>query len=89
MVVPKLEAPCTYIRQISEAGIEVMWFEDLSDNVSRTWDVAMELVRNPTLWKLAIDRGKDFFTFLEGFRAMKAGYRSKALVYGALVGHKL
>jgi hypothetical protein len=89
MLVPKLEAPCTYIRQISRAGIKVMWFEDLSKNVSRTWDVATELVRNPMLWKLAAARGKDFFAFLDGFRAMKAGYRSKALVYGALVGHKL
>jgi tocopherol O-methyltransferase len=89
MLVPKLEAPCTYIHQICRAGIQVTWFEDLSDMVSKTWDVAIELVRNPVLWKLVATRGKEFFAFLEGFRAMKAGYRSKALIYGALVGHKL
>lgn len=88
MLVPKLEAPHTYIDYISEAGLTVTSFEDLSARVLKTWDLAIEMIRNPKLWKFAATRGKDFVAFLEGFAAMKAGYESKALVYGALIGHK-
>jgi tocopherol O-methyltransferase len=88
MLVPKLETPCAYMKSISEAGLNVAFFEDLSANVSRTWDLAIELVQKPALWKLAVLRGKDFVAFLEGFTAMRAGYKSKAFTYGMLVAQK-
>jgi hypothetical protein len=40
------------------------------------------------LWKFAATRGEEFSAFLRGFRAMKAGYKSKALAYGVLIGQK-
>jgi len=88
MLVPKLETPCAYVNYISNAGLDVTIFEDLSANVFRTWDLAIELIREPALWKFAATRGKDFTAFLEGFAAMRAGYRSKALIYGMLVAQK-
>jgi tocopherol O-methyltransferase len=88
MLVPKLDAPGAYINYMSEAGLTLTLFEDLSANVLKTWDLAIELIRNPALWKFAMARGKDFVGFLEGFAAMRAGYRSKTLVYGALIGKK-
>jgi len=42
----------------------------------------------PMLWKFAATLGKDFLSFLEGFAAMKAAYKSKSLIYGVLVAHK-
>ena len=88
MLVSKLETPCAYVNYISKAGLDVTIFEDLSANVLRTWDLAIELIREPALWKLAAARGKDFTAFLEGFAAMRAGYKSKALIYGTLVAQK-
>jgi tocopherol O-methyltransferase len=88
MLVPKLETPCAYVNYMSQAGFNVIFFEDLSANVSKTWDLAIDLVRKPALWKFAATRGKDFMAFLDGFDAMKAGYKSKALVYGALIAQK-
>lgn len=88
MLVPKLETPAAYRHAIGEAGLEVTLFEDMSAHVSKTWDLAIELVRQPPLWKLAAARGKDFMAFLSGFAAMRAGYRSRMLVYGALVAQK-
>jgi tocopherol O-methyltransferase len=88
MLVPKLETPSAYADYISQAGLTVTLCEDLSDHVSKTWDLAIEMIRNPALWKFAASRGKDFVAFLEGFVAMRAGYRSKALLYGAIIGHK-
>lgn len=88
MLVPKLEAPHTYVDYVSQAGLTVTSFEDLSVHVLKTWDLAIEMIRTPELWKFAATRGKDFVSFLEGFTAMRAGYASKTLVYGALVGQK-
>jgi tocopherol O-methyltransferase len=88
MLVPRLERPSAYADHLRQAGLTVTQVEDLSAQVLKTWDLAIELIRNRALWKFAVTRGKDFVAFLEGFSAMRAGYRSKALVYGALIGHK-
>lgn len=88
MLVPKLEAPGAYADYMNEAGLTVTRVEDLSAHVLKTWDLAIELIGNQALWKFAATRGKDFIAFLEGFAAMRAGYRSQALVYGALAGYK-
>jgi tocopherol O-methyltransferase len=88
MLVPKLEAPCSYIDLIGQAGLAVTFFEDLSVQVLKTWDLAIEMIRKPELWKFAATRSGDFVAFLEGFAAMRAGYESKTLVYGVLIGQK-
>jgi tocopherol O-methyltransferase len=88
MLVPKLEVPNVYGDYITQAGLNVSYFEDLSANVFKTWDLAIDLIGKPALWKFAAARGKDFVSFLEGFAAMRAGYKSKSLVYGTLIAHK-
>ena len=88
MLVPKLETQDLYAEQIREAGLQVRLISDLSSQVAKTWDLAIELIGNPTLWRFAAERSKDFIAFLEGFRAMRAGYKSGALVYGFLVADK-
>ena len=88
MLVPKLEVPSVYGDYITQAGLAVACFEDLSANVFKTWDLAIDLIGKPALWKFAAARGKDFVAFLEGFVAMRAGFKSKSLVYGMLIAHK-
>src|SRR5262249_38694976 len=88
MLVPKLDAPDAYVDYMNEAGPTLSLFEGLSAQVLKPRDLAVVLIGKPALWKFAASRGKDFIAFLEGFTAMRAGYRSKALVYGALIGQK-
>ncbi len=88
MLVPKLEEPAAYCAYMREAGLTVTSFEDFSRQVAKTWDVATDLIRNPALWRFATTRGGDFVAFLEGFAAMRRGYKSKALLYGALIAQK-
>jgi tocopherol O-methyltransferase len=88
MLVSKLELPSVYMKYVTGTGLDVIEFEDLSTKVQKTWDLAIDLIKNPALWKLAAARGGDLSAFLEGFRAMKAGYKSKALIYGVLIGQK-
>jgi tocopherol O-methyltransferase len=88
MLVPTLEEPAAYCAYMKDAGLTVTLFEDFSMKVSKTWDVATDLIRNPALWRFAATRGRDFVAFLEGFAAMRRGYKSKALLYGALIAQK-
>jgi SAM-dependent methyltransferase len=88
MLVPKLESPSVYMKYVTETGLNVIEFEDLSTRVQKTWDLAIDLIKKPVLWKLAAALGKDLWAFLEGFIAMKAGYKSRTLVYGVLIGQK-
>jgi tocopherol O-methyltransferase len=88
MLVPKLEPPSVYMKYVTGTGLNVIEFEDLSTKVQKTWDLAIDLIKKPALWKLAATRGSDFSAFLQGFRAMRAGYKSKTLVYGVLIGQK-
>jgi tocopherol O-methyltransferase len=88
MLVPRLESATAYMNDIRSAGMEIKSFDNVSGSVSRTWDLTITLVQNPALWRLAVARGSDFVSFLKGFAAMKAGYESKAFVYGILIAQK-
>ena len=88
MLVPKLESSSVYMKYVTGMGLKVIEFEDLSAKVQKTWDFAIDLIKNPALWKLAAARGPDFLAFLERFRVMRAGYKSKALICGMLIGQK-
>jgi tocopherol O-methyltransferase len=76
------------MKYISDSGLKITSFDDLSSRVSRTWDLAAGLVRNPALWRFAATHGKDFLAFLKSIAAMKAGYKSGALVYGLILAEK-
>jgi tocopherol O-methyltransferase len=88
MLVPKLERVASYVGWMRQEGLNVTHVADFSAKVSKTWDIAIGLIGNPALWKFAATRGQDFLAFLEGFSAMRAGYRSKTLVYGVIVAEK-
>jgi hypothetical protein len=73
---------------MQQQALDVTYVADFSAKVSKTWDVAIGLIGKPALWKLAATRGRDFLGFFEGFSAMRAGYRSKTLVYGVIVAEQ-
>ena len=88
MLTPSMKTMLDYRQYMEEAGFTVTVFEDLSTNVSKTWDISLEIIKNPALWELAFKHGKEFVAFLKAFKAMRDGFASKSFVYGLIVAEK-
>lgn len=88
MLTPHMTTMGKYKDYIEAGGIKVTEFLDLSENVKKSWDISLDIIKNPKFWKLAMANGKDFMQFLQAFKAMRDGFASKNFVYGLLVGEK-
>ena len=85
-----VELPTTgeYFNNITQNEFDLLYFEDISDEVSQTWDITLDIIKNPRLWSLAKEFGTDFIKFLKSFRAMKKGYQTGCLKYVVMVLEK-
>jgi len=85
-----VELPTTgeYFEHISRNAFNLIYYEDISDQVAQTWDITLEIIKNPKLWSLAKDFGTNFIQFLNSFRAMKKGYQTGCLRYVVMVLEK-
>ena len=77
-----------YIGFATTAKFGLMYAEDVSEAVKRTWDIAIELIVNPSFWSLALSQGSEFVNFLHAFKAMRDGFASRTFVYGLLTAIK-
>jgi len=77
-----------YRRHIEENGLRLLYYEDISSQVSKTWDICLDIVRDRTLWRLAGQHSKEFIAFLKSFKAMRNGFRTGTFRYGVLVVEK-
>lgn len=78
-----------YARHIAAHGFRLLWFDDISDRVARTWDLTSDAITNPAVWGFALKHGKELVEFLHSFKAMRAGFKSGAFRYPALVLEKV
>jgi tocopherol O-methyltransferase len=78
-----------YLSLLEANGLRIDKTENLSAHTAKTWDLASDIIRNGSLWKIARDHGPELVQFLGSFRAMKAGYASGAFVYGMIVSTKV
>jgi len=81
----ELDTMADYTELIRASGLEIVATSDLSASCARTWDICLDLIKNRSLWQLAIDRGAEFVTFLRSFSAMRKGFASGSFVYGMIV----
>ena len=88
MLTPNMTTMGRYVAHLEEAGLRVTVREDLSERVRRTWDLTVEMLRDRSLWALALAHGPEFVAFLRAFRAMRRGYASGALRYGMLIAER-
>lgn len=89
MLLPPLSTMNDYVNFGSKAGFKVKVAPlDISANVSKTWDITWDLVRNPSLWKLAVTQGGDVIKFVKAFQAMRNGYSTTVFKYGVMVFEK-
>jgi tocopherol O-methyltransferase len=82
---PSLGSSRDYIRWMGEAGFDARFF-DLSDKVTRTWEICIERVRRSRVRFMARAAGRDMTKFLDHFVVILEAYRTGAMKYGCFVG---
>ncbi len=88
MIVPGLHTLHEYIDFVRESGLRLLYAEDVSARVAHTWEIAMDVIMDPTFWELALAQGSEFVAFLNSFLSMRAGYMSRTFVYGLMTAEK-
>ena len=74
-----------YARALSSNGLQIMNREILNKNCVKTWDLALDIIKDRAFWALAAKLGTEFITYLKAFQAVRAGFSSGNFVYGLLV----
>jgi tocopherol O-methyltransferase len=77
-----------YKEHIDTNGFRLLYYEDISDNVSRTWEITSEAIKPRALWSLARQQSKESLGFLRACKAMKQGFKRGAFRYPAIVLEK-
>ena len=77
-----------YNQHIKNDNLRLVYYEDISRQVAKTWDVSLGLVKDVALWKLATEHGKKFVEFLKSFKAMRQGFKTGVFRYGAMIIEK-
>jgi tocopherol O-methyltransferase len=67
------------------SGLHIVHRQDLTLHCAKSWDLALDIIRDKAFWSLALKLGSDFVTFLKAFHAMRAGFASGNFVYGLFV----
>jgi len=78
-----------YAKLLEVNGLRVAAREVLNKNCAKTWDLSLNIIKDRTIWELALKNGKEFIDFLQAFRGMKAGFSSGNFNFGLLVAKKL
>ena len=84
----ELETMDDYDSYLVASGLEIVHRQDLSQQVAKSWDLALKMISDKAFWVLAAKMGKDFLANLKSFQAMRAGYSSGSFVYGLFVARK-
>jgi len=88
MLLPQLNTQDEYVRLMERVGFSIVSRKDISENCSKTWDICLENLLNPTLWKVAFSKGREVLSFVRTFQNMRAGYASGNFRYGYIVAQK-
>lgn len=70
------------------SGLQIVHSEDLTSHCAKSWDLALDIIKDKAFWSLAVKLGADFVSFLKAFHAMRAGFSSGNFVYGLFVAQK-
>jgi tocopherol O-methyltransferase len=84
----ELETMDDYASYLAASGLVIERREELTQQCARTWDVGLSIIADEAIWALAAKIGKEFLTYLNAFRFLRAGFRSGNFVYGLFVARK-
>ena len=83
-----LQSSKDYIKGLERNGLKLIYHEDISDRVKKTWDFCLDIIKRKEFWTLALKHGGEFVDFLKAFQDMKDGFDSGVLRYEILVFKK-
>jgi tocopherol O-methyltransferase len=93
MVLSQLHSNNTYLKWLIEAGFRIAYSEDITDHTLRTWDVALKLLKEPALYKLAYKlarkEGAEVLGFLKSLRAMRKAMKEGKVKSTAIAAEKI
>lgn len=75
-----------YYNFLVSSGLHVVHRQELTSNCAKSWDLALDIIKDKAFWSLAAKLGAGFVTYLKAFRAMRAGFASGNFVYGLFIG---
>jgi tocopherol O-methyltransferase len=81
----ELETMDDYASYLAASGLTVERRAIITQQCAKTWDFALNIIADPAVWALAAKLGKEFLTYLNAFRFLRAGFRSGNFVYGLFV----
>jgi tocopherol O-methyltransferase len=82
---PSLGTAEEYQSWIAEAGLKPLSFLDLSEKVTRTWEICYERVRRSRVRLLAGIAGPSMVRFIDRFETILNAYRTGAMRYGYFI----
>jgi tocopherol O-methyltransferase len=85
---PSLGTADDYRGWMEAAGLHVVTREDLTQRVSRTWEICKERVRHPVLRLGSRLLGRDMARFVGHFDTLLDAYRTGAVRYGLFVARR-
>lgn len=77
-----------YKKHINDNNLRLLYYEDISARVARTWDLCLDIMKDKAVWQLAGQHGKEFIAFLKSFKAMRNGFKSGHFRYALMVSEK-
>lgn len=89
MLLPHLRTMEEYINYMKKNDFRIIFSEDISVKVFKTWDICFDMLKDINLWKLALRLGSDFIAFMKSFQDMRKGYKSGNFVYGIIIAEKI
>jgi len=89
MLVPSMTTRAEYLRFAARHDFAITFTGNISNRVAKSWDLGMEIVSRPKVWKVAVQQGKLLVDFLKGVEAMRNGFSTKSFEYGILIAQKL
>lgn len=85
---PCLATSAEYRSWCADVGLEILRVEDLTAQVSPTWEVLVRRLGRPWLAPLKLLVRGDVRRFVDGFQIILEAYRSRAMSYGLLVARR-
>jgi len=83
----------SYLKWFIENGYRITFAEDITDHTIKTWDVALSIIKEPSVLKLATKINKNDIKqalhFLKSIRSMKRAMSYGKLGSGVIVAEKL
>ncbi|KAG0649000.1 Gamma-tocopherol methyltransferase [Hyphodiscus hymeniophilus] len=89
MLLPPLCDQSDYLNFADLTGLRVFAEPfDISEKVSKTWDISWSLIQSPALWAFAATQGRDGLAFFQAFRAMRRGFANGTFRYAVMAFQK-